>query len=179
MDEVLRAELARRVEADQAMRRAWPARPGERVDEEESVKTGAVDEDDIDEDNTAWLGRVVGEHGWPGRSLVGEDGALGAWLLAQHADHDPVLQAKFLRLLTAAVDAGEASPVHLAYLTDRVRRARGEPQLYGTQFWHGPDGQGELQPQPIADLDRLDERRSAVGLGSLAEYQTLMMDLHG
>ncbi|MFF3855748.1 hypothetical protein [Micromonospora sp. NPDC002575] len=27
----------------------------------------------------------------------------------------------------------------MAYLTDRVRRAEGKPQLYGTQFWHGPD----------------------------------------
>ncbi|WP_050997173.1 MULTISPECIES: DUF6624 domain-containing protein [Frankia] len=173
MDEGLRAELARRVDADQAMRRAWTARRSDRISEEEPAECGAVDED-----NTAWLRRVVAEHGWPGRSLVGEKGAHDAWLLAQHADHDHAFQADCLTLLVAAVDAGEASSADLGCLTDRVRRARGEPQLYGTQFWYGPDGDGGLQPQPIADLDRLDERRAAVGLGPFAEYQALMMDTY-
>ncbi|WP_230202830.1 DUF6624 domain-containing protein [Parafrankia discariae] len=169
MDEVLRAELARRVEADQAMRRAWPARPGDDADEDELARLGAVDED-----NTAWLRNVVAEHGWPDSSLVGEAGAHDAWLLAQHADHDPVFQAECLELLAAAVDSGAASPADLAYLTDRVRRARGDLQLYGTQFWRGADGLGELRPQPIAEPDRLDERRAAAGLGPFDEYRALM-----
>jgi len=173
VDDVLRSELARRVEADQAMRRVLPARRGDRVDEDVFARLGAVDQD-----NTSWLRRVIAEHGWPGTSLVGEDGAHDAWLLAQHADHDRVFQAECLDRMTAAVDAGEASPADLAYLTDRVRRARGDLQLYGTQFWYGPDGQDELQPQPIADPDRLDERRAAAGLGPFDEYRTLMMNLH-
>jgi hypothetical protein len=114
VDDVLRAELARRVEVDQAMRRAWLARPGDRVDENDLAEFGAVDED-----NTAWLRQVVAEHGWPGRTLVGENGAHDAWMLAQHADHDPEFQTRCLALLAAAVDAGEASAADLAYLTDR------------------------------------------------------------
>ncbi|MCK9903738.1 hypothetical protein MXD63_27265 [Frankia sp. Cpl3] len=167
-------ELARRVEADQAMRRAWPTRPGDGADEGELTRFGAVDED-----NTAWLRRVVAEHGWPDTSLVGEEGAHNAWLLAQHADHDPVFQAECLDLLAAAVECGTASPADLAYLTDRVRRAHGDLQLYGTQFWYGADGLGELQPQPIAEPDRLDERRAAAGLGPFDEYRALMMNMHG
>ncbi|WP_313949588.1 DUF6624 domain-containing protein, partial [Frankia sp. AvcI1] len=120
MDEGLRAELARRVDADQAMRRAWTARRSGRISEQERAECGAVDED-----NTAWLRRVVAEHGWPGRSLVGEKGAHDAWLLAQHADHDHAFQADCLTLLVAAVDAGEASSADLRCLTDRVRRVRG------------------------------------------------------
>lgn len=110
---------------------------------------------------------------------MGEAGAHDAWLLAQHADQDRVFQAECLELLAAAVDSGAASPADLAYLTDRVRRARGDLQLYGTQFWRGADGLGELQPQPIAEPDRLDERRAAAGLGPFDEYQALMMDMHG
>ncbi|MEX5632753.1 DUF6624 domain-containing protein [Parafrankia sp. FMc2] len=62
---------------------------------------------------------------------------------------------------------------------DRVRCGRGDLQLYGTQFWWGADGLGEVQPQPIAEPDRLDERRAAAGLGPFDEYRALMMSMHG
>ncbi|GAB3088749.1 DUF6624 domain-containing protein [Micromonospora schwarzwaldensis] len=123
---------------------------------------------EVDLDNTAWLSQIVDRQGWPRRSRVGKEAATAAWLLAQHADHDPDFQRRCLRLLAQTVDDGEAEPSHLAYLTDRVRRAEGRPQRYGTQFWYGPAG--PLQPQPIEDLQRLDERRRSVGLGPFAEY---------
>jgi hypothetical protein len=66
-------------------------------------------------------------------------------------------------LMRAAVEAGDADAGELAYLTDRVRVARGEPQLYGTQF-------GRCGPHPIEDPDALDERRGAVGLEPFADY---------
>jgi hypothetical protein len=116
---------------------------------------------------------------WPGRSLVGEQGALAAWLLAQHADRNPEFQQQCLTRLTVAVEAGDAQPSHLAYLTDRVRRARGQPQVYGTQFWRGPDGTRPLVAQPIDDETHLDERRAAVGLEPLATYAAQMQELYG
>ena len=63
-----------------------------------------------------------------------------AWLMAQHAIHDPEFQRECLGLLEAAVWQGEASPRNLAYLTDRVLVHEGRPQRYGTQFMHGHDG---------------------------------------
>src|SRR5688500_3348445 len=45
---------------------------------------------------------------WPGRSLVGGDGAHAAWLIAQHAIGDPVLQRRALQLLRVAAAQGEA-----------------------------------------------------------------------
>ncbi|WP_329108459.1 hypothetical protein OG792_07285 [Micromonospora sp. NBC_01699] len=128
----------------------------------------------VDAENTGWLRSVLDRHGWPLRSVVGEQAAGAAWLLAQHADRDPAFQRDCLALLAGAVSDGEASPAHLAYLTDRVRRAEGKPQLYGTQFWYGPDGTGELTPQPIEDLPGLDERRRTAGLGPFAEYEAHM-----
>lgn len=65
--------------------------------------------------------------------------------------------AECLERLRAAVEAADASPVNLAYLEDRVRMLRAEPQLYGTQFVE-KDGTFE-------DPDGLDERRSAICLG--------------
>jgi hypothetical protein len=129
----------------------------------------------IDQENTAWLRRLVREHGWPKRSEVGVQAADAAWLLVQHSDEAPEFQRECLEFLREAVEAGEASATSLAYLTDRVLCAEGKPQRYGTQFTPGPDG---LQPQPIEDPMRVDEFRAGVGLGSLAEYAQQIRALH-
>ena len=125
----------------------------------------------VDESNTRWLGQLLSARGWPGRTLVGEDGAQAAWLLAQHADHDPVLQRTFLDALRAAVTQGEASGVHLAYLEDRVRVHAGQPQLYGTQFTVTG---AEFGPCPIEDPKRLDRRRADAGLEPFAVCEARM-----
>ena len=84
----------------------------------------------LDTDNSQWLKKIVGQHGWPGRTLVGSTGAHAAWLLIQHADQH--LQKTCLDLMVQA-PAGEVEPADIAYLTDRVRLAEGKPQRYGTQ----------------------------------------------
>lgn len=145
MDDALRSELLELKEADQAFRR----RMNEEMEEELA--------------RTARIRELIRERGWPGRSIVGADGASAVWLLVQHADDDPEFQERALELMQAAVDAGEADPQELAYLTDRVRVAQGKPQVYGTQF-------GRTGPQPIEDEAHLDERRAAVGLEPFADY---------
>lgn len=131
---------------------------------------------EVDADNTAWLRTVRAERAWPAQRVMGTAPAEAAWLLAQHADADPDLHRRCLALLDPAVRAGEASSAYLAYLTDRVLRAGGEPQRFGTQFWTGPDGSAELDATPIKDIDQLDKRRAAVGLGPFAEYRRQMID---
>ncbi len=125
----------------------------------------------IDQGNTRWLGELVRTRGWPGGTLAGEDGAAAAWLLAQHADRDPVVQRTFLDALRGAVAEGEASPAHLAYLEDRVRVNARQPQLYGTQF---TVTNGEFGPYPIENPQRLDERRAEAGLEPFADYESRM-----
>lgn len=161
MNEELAAELHRRAERDKAARhRALEVDDGSELTR-------------VDEDNTSWLEQVVAEHGWPGITLVGERGAEEAWLLAQHADLSPAFQRRALELVRSAVSAGEAPARHLAYLTDRVQVADGRPQTYGTQYTHDPD-RSNLRPHPVADPDRLDERRAAAGLESAAAYDRRM-----
>ncbi|TQS27323.1 hypothetical protein FLW16_20810 [Microbispora sp. KK1-11] len=129
----------------------------------------------IDRDNTAWLRSVVRARGWPLLSQVGEDGALAAWLLSQHADASPEIQREFHAALSDAVSRKEAKPAHLAYLGDRVRVNSGRPQIYGTQFVN--DGNG-FRPHPIEELDQLDDRRAAVGLEPFEEYEAQMRSLY-
>jgi hypothetical protein len=165
VDEDLRAELLARCEEDQRVRKAVATKPGQC----RQIPDDLAEMLRVDEANTAWLAELTSRVGWPGRTLVGEDGAHAAWLLAQHAARER--QPAFLELLRAAVAAGDAAASDLAYLEDRVRVFAGQPQLYGTQFRRDDHG---LRPEPIEDPERLDRRRASVGLGPFADYEARM-----
>ncbi|ANP56923.1 hypothetical protein AVL59_32135 [Streptomyces griseochromogenes] len=166
-DEALRQELLRRQKADQEAR----AIPVTHMNEADRAKLLSVEDD-----NTAWLHGVLRERGWPGWSTVGRDGAAAAWLLAQHADRHPQVQARCADLLAAAVLHGDAEPSHLAYLEDRLAVARQQPQWFGTQFRAGGDGGWE--PFPLQDPDGVDERRAVIGLEPLAKYAQRIADTY-
>ena len=109
---------------------------------------------------------------WPGRRLVGDDGSRAAWLIAQYSIEDPGLQKRCLEALDVAVTYGDADPVQYAYLFDRVRMSDGLDQLYGSQFVTGADG--ELEPWPVDDPARVEERRRRLGLPPFAEHAAEM-----
>jgi uncharacterized protein DUF6624/ClpA/ClpB-like protein len=157
----LRSELLRRRDADQAPRRKM--RVGAPVDQALIREMEATQRDNVE-----WLKQVIADRGWPGRSLVGGDGADAAWLIAQHAGHDLDFQRQCLGLLEEAAAAGEVSQSNVAYLTDRVMLTETGHQRYGTQFRHGKDGP---EPFPLEDPDRVDELRASAGLMPLAEYR--------
>jgi hypothetical protein len=127
---------------------------------------------EVHDRNAARLTAVIGEYGWPGRSLVGEDGARAAWLVLQHAIGHPDLQRRGLVLLQQAVVQGEVPAAEVAMLADRIAFFEGRPQRYGTQFdWNE---QGELAPWTIEDEAGVEERRREVGLPPLAEVTRRM-----
>ena len=117
--------------------------------------------------NTARLREIVGQTGWPGVALAGDDGAEAAWFIAQHAVLDLAFQRQALALLTSAVERGDAPAWQLAMLTDRVRMGSGEPQVYGSI--HVGDESGNLVPYQTEDPDGVEERRAQVGLPPLKE----------
>ena len=162
----LRQELFRRRDLDQTARSAFAAEDREAI----------ARLFQIDRDNAAWLRAVVDAVGWPGRSIVGDEGAHAAWLLAQHADGEPELQRRCLQLLEQAVALGEASPADLAHLTDRVLVASGELQLYGTQT---TARDGRYVPCGLRDPDTVDARRASVCLEPLAAHLNHLLSLCG
>jgi hypothetical protein len=116
--------------------------------------------------NAKRLAAIMNEVGWPARSVVGRAGADAAWLVLQHAIGDPPVMRRGLELLRSLAP-GEADPIQVAMLEDRVRTFSGLPQLYGNQFdW---DERGSMQPRPIEDAAHVDERRAAIGLPPVAE----------
>src|SRR5262249_24134277 len=93
-DVALRDELLKRMKAEQDVRfdfmkvnAGGPAftPPGRAKPE---VKIVLEKMQAIDKDNLVWFKGVVRKHGWPGKAMVGRDGAKGAFLIAQHATSD-------------------------------------------------------------------------------------------
>lgn len=113
--------------------------------------------------NRGRLEEIVETHGWPGKTLVGEDGASAAWLLVQHSDADVAFQKRCLALMEA-VPKEEVSAKNLAYLTDRVLVAEQKMQRYGTQMG------ANFEVRPIEDAEHVDARRAEIGLPPLADY---------
>lgn len=129
---------------------------------------GALDES-ILRRNTERLKEIVAEIGWPGASKVGQEGALFAWLLAQHSDHDRSFQEACLQMMKEQAP-GEVQPQHIALLEDRLRVNAGLPQLYGTQFQRNDDG--TVTPYPVEDAAHVNERRLNMGFDeTFEEYE--------
>ena len=182
-DPELRAELVARMKAEQdarveLMRVAplnQPLTPEARQQPE--VKAALDRMEKVDRENLAWLKDVVEKHGWPGKALVGPDGAQGAFLIAQHAVSDLAFMARCLEGLKAAHTAGDADGQWVALMTDRLLVLKDKKkQRYGTQL---EPKDGKLVPQPIEDEANVDARRAELGLPPLADYLRLVNDPKG
>lgn len=167
----LRRELMVMFQRDQAVRQPLP--PAATASE---VAAQVATMQEADRRHTARLKAIVDEYGWPTRSLVGDDGAIAAWCLVQHADHDVAFQRQCLPLLEGAARVGEARWSDVAYLTDRILVNEGKKQRYGTQF-HTTDGR--LVPKPIEEPGGVDTRRERMGLAPLVDYARDLRQAHG
>ncbi len=121
----------------------------------------------------ARMGEILDEFGWPDVDMVRSDGAESAWVLVRHGDID--LQARALELMKQSENPGVAE-VDVAEATDRVLVARGEPQLYGTQF---RQVNGRLMQEPFDNADSVDARRVRLGLPPMDAYLQMLERAHG
>lgn len=119
------------------------------------------------------LKQIVDEHGWPGKSRVGPDGATAAFLIVQH---NSFLQRPMLALMRAQ-PAGEVNPADLALLEDRINTQDGKPQRFGSQL--RPPTATAMEFYPIDDLAGIEARRAAAGLVPFAVYSCIMARRYG
>jgi Peptidase family M28/Fibronectin type III domain len=161
----LREELRAMVNVDQEVRKRWiKDRENPALNEEMRA---------VDAKHVARLREIIKEHGWPGKTLVGERASGAAWMIAQHGGSEFLHET--LPLMKAAVERQELDGALYATSVDRVRIQDGQKQLYGSQF----DTQGDkCEPLPIEDPEHVDERRKAVGLGPLAEYTKQLCEMY-
>lgn len=168
----LRDELLTRVIRDQAVRDTFAA---------ELRATGTPTPEmvaamrAVDSVNLLWLEPQIHDSGFPSREDVGPDGVKAAALLVQHADADPAFQAAVLPLLVAAFQAGDVTGQEVAMLTDRVAKAQGQPQVYGTQ---AGTRDGAIVFYPIDDSAGVDQRRQEMGLPPLATYRAMLDSMY-
>lgn len=167
IDQPLRKELLTRGDEDQRVRNAT-------IDSGNSAEAWKQVEP-VDQDNTAWLKRVIASRGWPGISLVGTDGNRAAFLIVQHS-LDVDFQAQMLPILETAYAKRDIDAEELALLTDRVLRKQGKPQRYGSQFKDNDDG--SMSMQPVEDEANLDARRRKMGMEPIAEYKKRLSDVY-
>jgi hypothetical protein len=177
--EQITAELVAMRELDQELVRETT--DGGPLDADEVARIRA-----IDRAHAARLSQIVDAIGWPTRELVGVEGAQGAFVVVQHAGHDPELQNRCLALMVDQVEQGKLPAPYVALLTDRVRLFAGQPQVFGTQmtFQTGADGVARCAPAvAIEDEANLDARRQLMGLPPhdtfIAQLEEAYQSQHG
>lgn len=117
--------------------------------------------------NVQWLKAHYAKGNLFNERLSGELASTAAWLIVQHADHDPAWQKAMLPDIQKVAEAGDFSKSHWAMLVDRVAVNSGELQIYGSQGkcefdrkWH---------PKPIKDPNGVEARRKEVGLSTMTD----------
>jgi hypothetical protein len=125
----------------------------------------------IDDENTAWLTRVIPADGWFRISRDGARTTTDAWLIVQHS-RDRALQRRVLVAMDRLVRIGEVNGGEYALLYDRNAMFDGLPQRYGSQ---GTCVNGVMNLHTLEDAAKVEEWRRAVGLNqTLAEYAPLI-----
>jgi len=116
---------------------------------------------------------IVQKHGWPGRSLVGDDGAKNAFLLVVQSNVDRDFQKTCLKLMEKEAAKGEVEWKDVAFLTDQLRVLDGFKQRYGTQV---KINKGKVTFYAIEDEKNVDKRRKEIGLPPLADFKKQLED---
>jgi hypothetical protein len=83
----------------------------------------------IDKQNLVFVEQVIKEHGYPGKTLVGEPTNEAAWYVIQHSDKI----ATYFPMIKGAGTKGELPIPLVAMMEDRLLMQQNKPQLYGTQ----------------------------------------------
>lgn len=121
----------------------------------------------INDQNQKELVAILEEQGWPERSAVGGTAASAAFLVIQHADYE--LQKRFLPMIEAACEEGEASWSSYALMYDRIQVREDKPQKYGSQVRFNAET-NNYEPFPILEPEYVNQRRAEVGLGPIEAY---------
>lgn len=131
------------------------------------------DMETIHNKNAEKLDEIISKYGWPGKTLVGEEGADAAVMIAQHSISKPNLQRKFLECIKIAVEENEALPIHEACLEDRILYNEGMPQKCGMLFEWNENGEFVAD---VEDINLANQRRKRLGIRTVEEAKQLHLN---
>lgn len=118
----------------------------------------------IDSSNINYIGGLIEQHGYPGRSLVGEEAQHAAWYVIQHSNNIDA----YIDLIEKAAKENELPYRQYAMMLDRHLMGQNKPQVYGTQgssyFFGTPNQMSFIWP--IKNVDSVDILRKEAGFES-------------
>lgn len=104
------------------------------------------------------IDKILSTYGYPSKKIAGEASGIPFYILS----FTPLsIKEKHLEKVIKAADEKELSWKSVAYFIDKIKVAKGEKQVYGTQYYYK---NGEQVFYPIEDTEHLNERRKKVGL---------------
>lgn len=110
------------------------------------------------------LGHILDVFDYPSQKIVGESNTIPFYILS----FAPVtVKEKYLNQLILAADREYISWKSLAYFIDKLKVAKGQKQVYGTQGNYDKDFNYTMYP--VIDPENLEARRQKVGLESLED----------
>jgi len=101
---------------------------------------------------------IIKKFGYPGKTLVGKEYALVFSVISSTSIQ---YKEKYYDVITDAADKGELDWEDVAFFVDKVKVAKKEKQIYGTQY---QIKENNILYYPIEDKFKLNERRRKVGL---------------
>ena len=128
----------------------------------------------LDQENTNTLKKILSVYEWIRISQFGEEADNNAWLLVQHADHDPEFQNSVLSKLEQLQKTNETNRRNFAYLYDRVAKNSGKPQRYGTQI-DIVDNNCVLYD--VEDKEKIDKFRASIELEPIEIYLEMVKQM--
>ena len=111
------------------------------------------------------------KNGFPGIRENGKETSLHFWLIVQHSDSDVKFQSKVLNAMKKELKSNNVNRQNYAYLYDRVKKNKNQPQIYGTQMiWNST---GVHTPYKIKSPKKINQLRVEMELEPLEDYLKL------
>lgn len=123
--------------------------------------------------NEEKISNLLDSHGWPDKSVIGEQGNWTICNVIQHAEND--VRIKYLPMMKEAVLAKQLLPRFLVRAQDRIATEQGELQIYGGQMKYYPATKS-FNVWPVFDPENIDKRRAEIGLEPIAEFLKARFD---
>lgn len=108
------------------------------------------------------IAHIMDVFGYPSKAIAGESNSIPFYILS----FAPLpIKEKYLNQLVLAADRDYISWKSLAFFIDKIKVAKGEKQIYGTQGTY--DARYNFSMYPVIEPEKLNERRVRVGLEKL------------